>query len=67
MFIPAVFSKKFKLPVLGFQLSGFQVQTSHCCPCFAAGDVLGIGKILKNMVHMSNMFSHRIGTKGWSI
>ena len=34
---------------------------------FAAGDVLGIGKILENMVHMSNMFSYRVATKGWSI
>ena len=38
--------------------------TSHCCPRFAAGDVLGIGKILGNMAHMSNMFSHRVATKG---
>ena len=30
------------------------------------GDVLGIGKILRNMARMSNMFSHRVGTKGWS-
>ena len=41
--------------------------TSHCCPRFAAGDVLGIGKILGNMAHMSNIFSHRLATKGWSI
>ena len=37
------------------------------CLRFAVGDVLGIGKILGNMTHMSNMFSHRVGTKGWSI
>ena len=34
---------------------------------FATGDVFGIGKILGNMAHVSNMFSHRIATKGWSI
>ena len=39
---------------------------SHGCPRFVAGDVLGIGKILRNMAHMSNIFSHRVGTKGWS-
>jgi len=43
------------------------IYTSHCCPRFAAGDVLGIGKILKKMAHMSNMFYHHVATKGWSI
>ena len=42
------------------------IYTSHCCPRFAAGDVLGIGNFLRNMAHMSNMFSHRVGTEGWS-
>ena len=32
------------------------IYTSHCCPCFAAVDVLGIGIFLRNMAHMSNMF-----------
>jgi len=40
--------------------------TSHCCPRFAADDVLGIRKILRNMAHMSNMFSYRVGTEDWS-
>ena len=44
-----------------------QMFTSHCCPCFDVGGVLGIEKILGNMAHMSNMFSHRVATKGWSI
>ena len=42
------------------------ISTSHCCPHFAAVDVLGLGKNLRNMAHMSNMFSHHVGTKGWS-
>jgi len=33
----------------------------------AADDVLGIGKILRNMAHMSNIFSYRVATKNWSI
>ena len=41
--------------------------TGYSCPRFAAGDVLSIGKILENMAYMSNMFSHRVATKGWSI
>ena len=40
--------------------------TSHCCPRFATGDVPGIEKILRNMAHMSNIFSHRVGTEDWS-
>ena len=43
----------------------FLMNTSHCYPRFVAGDVLGIGKTLGNMVHISNMFSHRVATKGW--
>ena len=43
------------------------IYTSHCCPRFAVDDVLDIEKILENMAHMSNMFSHRVATKGWSI
>ena len=38
--------------------------TSHCCPRFAAGDVLGIEKFLGNMAHVSNMSSHRVAMKG---
>ena len=41
------------------------MNTSHYCPRFAAGDVLGIEKILRNMAHMSNIFSHHVGTEDW--
>ena len=34
---------------------------------FATGDMSGIGKILRNMAHISNMFSHHVATKDWSI
>ena len=42
------------------------LHTSHCCSRFAVDDVFGIGSFLRNMAHMSNMFSDRVGTKGWS-
>ena len=43
------------------------IGTNHCCPRFAAGDAFGIEKILRNMAFMSNMFSHRVATKDWSL
>ena len=54
----------FSLTPLFISLTRLVISTSHCCPRFTAGDVLDIGKILKYMAYIPNMFSHRVGTEG---